>query len=356
MIRATRRLAFGLIAAAFVTSATGCYFTRAAWEDARILSGRRPITEAIRDRAVSPETRAKLRIVLAARDYARDSLDLDVGGSFASFTQLDRDTLVLVVSAAERDWLRAYTWRFPIVGRVPYKGYFDFSEARREAAGLERRGYDVYLRPADAYSTLGWFDDPLLSTTLARDSLNLVETVIHEVTHNTFYAPGHASFNESFAEFVGSRGAAAFFRHRSDSGAAGQVELRWADAKLLAAFWADLAAELDSAFARRAHDRAARLAVRDTIYARARSRLVNDIAPMLRTIDRRYAERVPLDNASLLARQVYGRGLDVFDAVWELEQRDLRRTIRRVIALANAERADPLAAVRQWVRAATPTP
>src|SRR5678815_1273871 len=91
---------------------------------------------------------------------------------------LDRDTLVLVLSAAYRDKLEPYTWWFPIVGRVPYKGYFDFKAAKRAADDLYNAGYDISLRPSDAFSTLGWFNDPLLSTSLRRDSLDLVNTVI----------------------------------------------------------------------------------------------------------------------------------------------------------------------------------
>jgi len=188
-------------------------------------------------------------LVLAARKYAADSLKLRVKDSFTTYSRLDTDTLVLLLSAAYRDTLKAYTWWFPIVGRVPYKGYFDFDKARRVAREMQRDGFDTYLRPADAFSTLGFFNDPLLSTTLKSDSLSLVNTVIHEVTHNTFYAPGQAPFNESFAMFVGARGSAAFFRSRGQEEAAQRIEARWEDDKLLARFWASVIASLDSAYA-----------------------------------------------------------------------------------------------------------
>src|SRR5207247_4069746 len=126
---------------------------------------------------------------------------------------------------------------YPIDGTAPYKVYFDFDAARREARDLADDGLDVYVRPSDAFSTLGFFNDPLLNTTLKGDSIGLANTVIHELTHNTFYASGQAPFNESFAMFVGARGAGAFFRSRGQEAAAAKVDAEWEGDKLLARFW-----------------------------------------------------------------------------------------------------------------------
>jgi predicted aminopeptidase len=334
---------------ALSVSPTGCYLSRGAWEEGKILARRKPIVELVSDTRLDPLTRRKLQIVLAARQYAKDSIRLRANESFTTYSPLDTDTLVLVLSAAYRDRLEPYTWWFPIVGQVPYKGYFDFDAARRAAKQFDRDGYDVYLRPSDAFSTLGWFNDPLLSTSLKRDSLDLVNTVIHELTHNTFYAPSNTAFNESFAGFVGSRGAAAFFRSRGQSLAAARVDAGWEDEKVLGAFWSALTHTLDSAYKAHPSDRQARLAVRDTVYARARLILVRDIAPGLRTLSPMYAQRVRLDNAALLARRVYAKNLDLFDAVYDREGRNIRRTIGRIITLAKASPKDPYGALGTWL-------
>ncbi|MGQ0713452.1 MAG: aminopeptidase [Gemmatimonadaceae bacterium] len=333
----------------FALTPTGCYLSRAGWEEARILAGREDIIRLVEDPAIDAATREKLRLVLAARTFARDSIGLDVGESFTTYSQLGRDTLVLVLSAAYRDRLAAHTWWFPIVGRVPYKGFFDFGAAQEAAQDLRAQGLDTYLRPSAAFSTLGWFNDPLLSTTLRYDSLDLANTVIHEVTHNTFYAPGQAVFNESFATFVGARGVEWFFRSRGDTMRARLAVLDWEDDKLLGRFWTALWRQLDSAYGARPDDRDARLAARDSIYVRARRTLVDSVGPLLTRVDRRVLERVQLDNAALFARRIYLTELDAFDRVYEAEGRDLKRTIARVIALAKRREDDPYAELRAWV-------
>ena len=330
---------------------TGRYLARAGYEEAKILWRRRDIAEIVADTATDHLTRSKLRIVLDAREFAAAALGLDAGKSFTSFSQLDSDTLVLVLSAAYRDRLSYHRWWFPVVGNVPYKGYFDFARARADEREFQRRGFDTYLRPASAFSTLGWFDDPLVSSTLRADTLSLANTVIHELTHNSFYAMGQAEFNESFANFVGARGSAAFFAARGHPRVVAEAEARWSDDKLLARFWKQLHADMDSVF--KAHPGDAnirtRLALRDSVYRAARNTLVFTLGPQLRTVAPRYLERVRLDNAALMARRIYLTDLDLFDSVWVREGRDTRRATQRIIQLAKSGGKQPYDALRRWL-------
>ena len=275
------------------------------------------------DPATDAVTRGKLQLVIAARAFAAESLHLETGESFTTYSALDRDTLVLVVSAAYRDTLAFYTWWFPIVGRVPYKGFFRTPDALAQAEQLARAGLDTVVRPASAFSTLGFFNDPLLSTTIAEDSASLANTVIHELLHNTFYAPGETAFNESFANFVGARGAMRFFQGRGDSAHAARAAVDWEREKLLGRFWSSVYAELDSAFKAHAGDRGARLAARDTIFARARDRFERDVRPGVQRLVPGVTLVLRLDNATLMARRLYRTGLDDFDAVYAREERDL---------------------------------
>jgi predicted aminopeptidase len=338
---------------------TGRYLVRAAWEEGKILARRRAITDIVNDSATSASRRRKLEIVLAARSFASDSIQLRARQSFTTFSRLEHDTLVLVLSAAYRDRLESYTWWFPIVGRVPYKGFFDFGAARTAGRTLDREGFDVYLRPSPAFSTLGWFNDPLVSTSLNADSIDLANTVIHELTHNTFYASGQAVFNESFANFVGARGSAWFFRSRGQPAAADEADARWSDDKVMAHFWERLYHSIDSTYKAHPGEDSAhvreRIAARDTVYQQARTELVEVLGPQLHTIGPRVLERMRLDNAALMARRIYLTDLDLFDGVWVREGQDLKKTINRIIALAKSKPKDPFGALREWV-ARTPAP
>jgi predicted aminopeptidase len=334
---------------------TGRYLLRAAWEEANILRRRKWIAMMGADKSITPAQQAKLQIVLAARTYADSTLGLDAGKSFTMFTQLSRDTLVLVLSAAYQDKLAFHRWWFPIVGRVPYKGYFDFAEAKRAEARFREDGFDTELRPASAFSTLGWFNDPLLSTTLRADSLHLANTVIHELLHNEFYASGQAEFNESFANFVGARGSAEFFRKRGSAGAASEAAARWSDEKVLAGFWRRLYVDIDSVFKAHPGDSAkgTRLALRDSVYRAAKNDMVHRLGPALRTVSPRYIERLKLDNATVLAGRIYQTDLSLFDSVFVREGSDVRRTIERVIGLAKSQPRQPFQALRAWLGTTT---
>ncbi|HEX6314738.1 MAG TPA: aminopeptidase [Gemmatimonadaceae bacterium] len=341
--------AIGLVVLAFVVTPLGRYILRAGWEEAKILMRRRPIEEVIADPSTSPTLRERLRLVQAARRYAVDTLGLEAGESFTTFAQLERDTLVLVLSAAYRDRLEAYRWWFPIVGRLPYKGFFRPADAFRARDEFQSRGLDTYLRPASAFSTLGWFNDPLLSTTVRGDTTQLANTVIHELSHNTLFVSGNAEFSESFASFIGARGAEAFFRSRNAPLAAEAVAEDWRNDQVLGRFWHATAQSLDSAYRQWPGDSAARVMAREAVYQRARQALVDSVGPQLQGVSQEWLKRIPLDNASLLARRVYAQRLGLFDSVWVRNDRNIGRSITAVIDAVRGS-PDPFGALERVVR------
>jgi predicted aminopeptidase len=201
-----------------VVLCSGCssgYLMRAAFEQSKILLGRKQIQKVIGDPETPQEQRQKLEVVLEARSFAQ-VLGLDPGGSFTKYSAVDRDPLAWVVVGSKRDAFALRLWWFPIVGSVPYKGFFEKDEALAEAADLLKQGFETSVRGTEAFSTLGWFNDPVLSTTLKNPVTRIVNTVIHESVHSTVWIKNNVAFNESLANFVGTEGALAYFKAKSE--------------------------------------------------------------------------------------------------------------------------------------------
>ncbi|MGH7923093.1 MAG: aminopeptidase [Candidatus Binatus sp.] len=357
--RAPRRAAHLLGVAALILAPillSGCYITRAAYEEGRILWNRKPIDDELARGDLPPDIRAKLETVLAVRKFAAEKLGENVGGAYQSIAPVDQNAVVHVVMAAPRDSLDPYTWWFPIVGRVPYRGYFEESDALAEAAALEAEGLDTMVRPAVAFSSLGFFDDPLLTNLLKLDRVELAGVIIHELFHRTYYLASDAMFDESAANYVGSAGAVAFFAATDGESAPATIaargilesDLKFArfllkeQARLLDIYMADPPkAELDQR-------REAAFAAIKADYAA--------LAPSLSGLERFDLDKQPLNNAVLVNYMIYFHRLDNFAALDRMNHGDLRATIAQIISIAKAHPDDPFYALWQATRAAPPAP
>jgi predicted aminopeptidase len=196
----------------------GCYLLKQAGGQLRILAGARPIGEMLADPAVPGETKEKLRLVLEIREFGEREMGLLPSDSYTRVYDTGGEPVSHLVSACRKDRFAPYTWWFPLVGAVPYKGFFDSADAEAEAADLEARGLDVARHEVSAYSTLGWFSDPLFSPTLEAPEEDIAALILHELAHATLYVPGDSDFNESLASFVGRQGALEFVRWRFGQG------------------------------------------------------------------------------------------------------------------------------------------
>jgi len=337
-----------LLAATALAGCSPTYVVRAGWEEAKILSSREPIHAVVHDTSVALETREKLRLVLDARDFAVRDLGLRAGRSYESYAEITRDTLTLNISAAPEFQLGWKTWWFPIIGNVPYKGYFDFGAALAEAAQLEAAGYDVSVRPVSAFSTLGWFPDPIMSTTLRLDSLALVETVIHEITHSTYFPTGQADFNESFANFVGYRGAIGFFCDAvRDASACERARVRWEDTRVFGHFFHSLLDPLRDVFARDLPDDEKRRLKRE-VFEDAARRFETEVKPQLKAGRYGSIDPASVNNAWVLSRQLYYTRLDDFEAIFQAHG-DLPAALEAI--MAEARGGDPWEALDRIVPA-----
>lgn len=339
----------GLLAATIASVLSGCspiYVLRAAYEEGKILWRRESIAAYMEQPEVALDTREKLKLVLAVRDYARDRLGLNVGGSYSSYSYVDRPDLTYIVVAAPKTELRPYTWWFLIVGRVPYKGFFDKADAEAEAEKLQAQDYDTNVRPAAAFSTLGWFDDPLLSHLLRYDKVALSEIVFHELFHNTLYISGAGAFNESLANFVGHRAAIEFTRDRFGRGSAEHLEAlqSWQQELEFGAFVAELVQTLTELYGRDL-PRADKLRRREEVFTRAKAEWARRIADRPQHRVRGFSQQ-PLNNAVLMHYMVYLTDLDLFESVYEHSGRNLAKAIEAIKRAVETD-GEPFEAVKR---------
>ena len=197
------RLISFLLLAFFTMGLTGCstakYYSHAVVGHLQLTTGLTPIRKAINQDETNKELRRQLELVTELREFAENKLSLDVGKAYSKYKHLDRSAAVWVVYAAPTFSTKLQTWKYPIVGEYQSKGFFKERMAKEYSAKLHNQGFDVYLGEAIAYSTLGWFSDPLLSTFLDGSDEELAETLFHELAHRTYYLKGDTMFNESFA-------------------------------------------------------------------------------------------------------------------------------------------------------------
>lgn len=178
------------------------YYLQAISGQWKLMHARQDIQALLANPDTSHELAAQLQSADQIKRFAEDSLDLPVNGSYSSYVEIEGPALVWNVVAAPEFSLQPKRWCFPVAGCVPYRGFFQEHKAIKSAARLQGKGLDVYISPATAYSSLGWFDDPLLSTMFSRSDTRLAAHLFHELAHQRLYVKGDGAFNEGYASFV----------------------------------------------------------------------------------------------------------------------------------------------------------
>lgn len=340
----------GALVAAAIIALAGCnvgYLARAAYEGGRILWNRKPISGELAQSDLTPDVREKLETVLKVRQFAADQLGMNVGGAYETIAPVDQNAIVYVVMAAEQDSLHPHTWWFPIVGAVPYRGSFQQADADAEAERMEANGYDTMVRPAVAFSSLGFFDDPVLTNLLKLDRVELAGVLIHELFHRTYYLASDAMFDESAANWVGDRGAVEFFTVTEGAASPAAIEAREIlnsnlkfsrfllaeQARLLKIYTSD--APRDEIL----KERVAAFAAIKSDYA--------VLAPSLYGLERFDLDQQPLNNAVMVNYLIYFHDLDNFAALNRIDRGNLKKTIARIIEIAKANPDDPFYAIWQ---------
>jgi predicted aminopeptidase len=302
-----KALVKALLAVVALTGGAGCttgrYLTQAACGQLDIAIRARDIEGAARDPHVDPRVRRLLALVPEIKRYGEEN-SLRPTSNYKRYADLQRPAVVWVVTASEPLRFRSKTWWFPIVGTVPYLGWFDRADAAALADELHAQGLDSDVGAADAYSTLGWFDDPVLSTMLGdglAPAADLVDVVLHESVHATLYVNGQTRFNESLAEFAAAKMTLVWLDRRYGPGS--PEKQAFLDGERRAA-----------TRARRMHQAYETLAA---LYASSRpaAEKLAEKARVLADLRRVTGFRRPINNATLSAFKNYNSGTPELDAL-----------------------------------------
>jgi predicted aminopeptidase len=274
-----------------------------------------------------------------------EELGLKESANYTRYVELDRNYIAAVVSAAARDSFTRYEWWFPVVGKVPYKGFFNVEDARKERDKLRKKGLDVWVRQVDAFSTLGWFKDPLYSYMGGYSDYQLANLLIHELLHATVYLKGLSQFNEELAEFVGTEGARLYIekKYGGDSAEYREIFDSEADSAVYVAFLHELIAELDGLY-KSGLNREETLAQKEEIIRLNKERFVRDYGSRFRSesyrdLPLRFAE-LPVNNAYLELYRLYYADNRFYRDLYEKSGRDLPRFIAAAKTLKKG-REDP---------------
>ncbi len=175
-----------------------------------IVLNSRPIEDVLQDKTFPDSLKYKLKLINEIKQFAIDSIGIHSSKNYSTVYDQHNKSILWTVTACEPFAFKAKEWTFPFLGTVSYKGFFNKKEAQKEISALRLKGYDVDVYSPSAWSTLGWFQDPILSNMLYRTDGQLANLIIHELTHGTLYVKDNVTFNENLANFIGDKGAENF--------------------------------------------------------------------------------------------------------------------------------------------------
>ncbi len=348
--RASALLACGL---ALVILTCGCgvdfaYLLPAAAGQVELLANSVPIEDAISAGTLTDEQIEKLKLIEDVRDYASGVIGLVVNDNYTTFYDSRGEDVAYNISACRKDSFTPRTWTFPFVGTVPYLGYFDYSQAVAKRDSLQAEGLDTMMYPIDAYSGIGYFVNPILSPMLERAELDLIDTVIHELLHNTIWRANDTSYSESLATFVGRRGTLSYIADRmaDDPDKLAEATQKAEDTDRYNDFALDLYNELD-AFYRSSLSSEEKVSGRDTLYQAGRDRFTSEIKPLMNIPSNyEWVKKLPANNAWMMSVRRYNLDLDVFERVFEANNGDWEASLTVFDAASRAN--DAFAYLDSW--------
>ncbi|WP_291993188.1 aminopeptidase [Candidatus Accumulibacter sp. ACC003] len=340
---------------ALVVTVTGCsnvsYYAQAISGHLAVMRAAQPIDQVIDDPASDPALKEKLADVQAIRNFASLALALPDNGSYRRYADLGRPYVVWNVFAAPEFSLQARSWCLLMVGCVNYRGYYDRHDAERLAAQLRQDGYDTYVAGVPAYSTLGYFDDPVLNTFLRLGTLEVARTVFHELAHQQIFVAGDTSFNESFATAVEDEGMRRWLATNATPEARAAFTAQKRRKTELMALLHDYRQQFVARYGAARSSSEQRDAKAELLAALRRDYAVLKVSwGAYAGYDQFFGD--DLNNAKLASLSLYSELVPAFAALLEQQNHDLPLFYRRVAALAALDKDARRDALQQIVAAA----
>jgi len=345
-------LALAATFSGFVLSGCGfdlVYVLTAATGQIDILFHSVPIAAALESGDLSEEQVLKLELIRDVREYARDTIGLSVADNYTKFYDSSGNPVAYNVSACRKDAFEPLQWTFPIVGTLPYLGFFNRFERDAKVAELEALGYDVSTYEVDAYSGLNFFPTIIMSPMLERSDLSLTNTVIHELLHGTIWRNNDVTFNESLATFFGRNGAIAYLRDRypDQPELIQQATATFEDSDRYSDFALTLFNDLNEFYSSELSSDE-KIAGRESVYQAGRDRFAAEVQPLMNCpgcYD--WVRNLPTNNAYMMGVRRYNLDLSVFERVFEAAGENWATALQVFRDAAAA--ADPNAYLLSWL-------
>ena len=322
------------------------YIFKSAYNQVALLNAKVPIEQALKDPNITPEEKKKLELTVDVRKFAKEELGLNVDKNYSTYVKLNRPYVSYAISAAPKWELEAYRWSFPIVGKVPYKAYFDEKDSLAEEEELKKQDYDTYVRGVTAYSTLGWFSDPLLSSMLRGQDAYLVNTLIHESVHATFFIKSQADFNERLATFLGNKGMEIYYHklEGAESATLKKVSMESTDDQIFSVFITEELKQLEKWYKEIPADKKTEENRQQRI-SEIQKKFTKEVLPKLKSRSMEGFAKAKLNNAKLLVYKTYMQDLNDFEQVYVKMGNNFSEFLKKMKTLEKAK--DPEAELKK---------
>ncbi len=321
---------FVILGMALLTSSCQIgYLMKTSYNQMHLLSQRVSLEKVLADPSVAENVKAKLRLAQEARFFAEEVLKLTPTKNYTSYVQLDQPYVSYVVSASPKWKLEHHLWSFPFVGDVPYKGFAKEALAKKEQEELQQKKLDTYLRGVSAYSTLGWFDDPILSSMIRYKNHHLVNTIIHETVHATLYLKSSADFNERMAVFLGNKGTELFYQKKegATSETLTQIKNENEDDKVFSEFISIEIKKLTQWYTQHSEESSSE-EERKKYFLEIQENFKKNISAKMKTETYKNFPTLELNNARLLLYKTYMQDLSDFQFLFDLTDKNFTEFLK----------------------------